>query len=132
MFIPSEKTLSMEIIQYKNYGCRMSSFSEDESVRTSKSYWCFFMLNNKRVINIHHIGNWSEDGLPLGWDIYSNYDMCYEFGEDFTVYWDRHWNYTKAHHMLGHTSEEEHNLVCEYYMMYIEPHKDVETDIVFL
>ena len=124
--------MSLEIVRYKNYGCQMSGYSEDRSVKTHQFYWCFFELNNKKVIAVYSTGNWDEKGLPLGWDIDSRYDLCYEFGEEFNGYWDRHWEYTKVHWELGHTSQEENDLVCDYYKKHIDPCKDLETGIVCL
>ena len=110
----------------------MSGYSEDRSVKTHQFYWCFFELNNKKVIAVYSTGNWDEKGLPLGWDIDSRYDLCYKFGEEFNGYWDRHWEYTKVHWELGHTSQEENDLVCDYYKKHIDPCKDLETGIVCL
>ena len=124
--------MSLEIIRFKNYGCQMFGSSEDDSVKTQQFYWCFFELNNEKVIVLHSSDNWDENRLPLGLDIETHYDLCYDFGDEFNVYWDRQWGYTKVHHEIGPTSKEEHDLVCDYYKMHIVSRKDLETDIVFL
>ena len=64
----------------------MSCYSEDGYLNTHQFYWCFFELNNKKVIAVNSTGNWNEMGLPLGWDIDLHYDLCYEFGEEFNGY----------------------------------------------
>ena len=42
--------MKLKVVKYKNYGCMMES-EETEDPYDNRFFWCFFALNNGKIIN---------------------------------------------------------------------------------
>ena len=124
--------MGLKIIRYKNYGCAMSSIPEDNGVITHNFYWCFFELNNGKTLSVHLTDNWDKKGESLDQGIECNTTSCYEFGEDFYDWFDKTFEFLKEERKLSHPTEEEEQLVLDFYRRGLEKTKEVVTDIVNL
>ena len=43
--------MKLKVVKYKNYGCMMES-EETEGPYDNSFFWCFFALNNGKIINL--------------------------------------------------------------------------------
>ena len=43
--------MKLKVVKYKNYGCMMEN-EETEDPYDNRFFWCFFELNNGKIINL--------------------------------------------------------------------------------
>ena len=128
--------MKLKVIRHYNY----PKVLEGDPVLNKKPselfYFCFFELSNGRKICIHtyksydeklHVYNWNtfmtvnKDGEDVDLGEYSDsYVNDYEFGEDFSDWFDRSLK-IPAYTVTVHPSDEEYKCVTAYYEKHIKP-----------
>ena len=63
--------MKLKVVKYKNYGCMMES-EETEDPYDNRFFWCFFELNNGKIINLFLAENYKNKKIT---DI--DYDFQY-------------------------------------------------------
>ena len=126
----------LKVIRHYNYPKAMETESKGNKKHSDLFYFCFFELSNGRNLSIHtykthndktDIYEWNtfmtqnEKGEDVDLGEYSDsYADDYEFGEDFSDWFDRSLT-IPAHTVTEYPTNEEYKCVIEYYKKKIKP-----------
>ena len=120
------------IFRYKHFGWMMSSRDEVTNLLTSKIYWCFFELQNGRILDLMHIEEWDQDGHPLGPQYQVTYTGCFDFNEDFYTWWDKTFEFRESEFDQGFPEQALEDDLVNFYKSMIEPNADRPTEVVLI
>lgn len=128
--------MKLKVIRHHNYPRALEGDPIVNKKPSELFYFCFFELSNGRKICIHtyksyneklDVYNWNtfmsvnKDGEDVDLGEYSDsYANDYEFGEDFSDWFDRSL-IIPAHTVTEYPTEEEYKCVIEYYKKKIKP-----------
>ncbi len=120
----------MKIVRYHNYGMVLESMPNKMGVVEDNMYFCFFELDNGKIICLHtyksfndktktyewnEFGSVDEDGNDVVVGPYNiTYSEDYTFGEDFFSWHERSMK-IPYHKGIKWPSKDEKNLVTNFY-----------------
>lgn len=62
--------MKLKVIKYKNYGCMMESEESDDPY-DNRFFWCFFELNNGKIIDLFLAENYKNKKIKdIGYEFY--------------------------------------------------------------
>ena len=130
--------MKLKVIKHHNYPKALETEPEGNKKPSELFYFCFFELSNGRKICIHtyktyneklDVYNWNtfmtvnKDGEDVDLGEYSDsYANDYEFGEDFSDWFDRSLK-IPAHTVTEYPTNEEYKCVIDYYESKIKPNQ---------
>ena len=130
--------MQLKVIRHHNYPKALETEPEGNKKPSELFYFCFFELTNGRKICIHtyksyneklDVYNWNtfmtvnKDGEDVDLGEYSDsYANDYEFGEDFSDWFDRSLK-IPAHTVTEYPTNEEYKCVIDYYESKIKPNQ---------
>ena len=132
--------MNLHIVRYINYGKRIWSdpnfFAGKNGKRDKFSnnfYFTLFEINNGKIIEIIFIENLLS-GKILSTELNTYYAMNYNFGEDFTLWWNRQMSEpnNNIEYLKDDVKDDEDKLVRNFYENKIEKKRAFTTSIVNL
>ena len=115
--------MGLSIVRYRNYGKAMEAEPNKNNIVTQNFYWCFFELSNGAIIDINYTENYDDNGKDLGADYWVGYTEDYSFDLTFLEWFEGTFKRPKDKPIYKVT-DEEYNLVLNYYKEKIYPVKD--------
>ena len=108
----------------------MQAEPNKNNIITHNFYWCFFELSNGAIIDVHFTENYDDFGNNLGDEFLISYQEDYSFNLTFREWFEG--TYRKPCELIYDVSDEEYNLVREFYVDNLHSKRDIRTDIVDL
>ena len=132
--------MALKVIRYKNYGCQMTSENDK-----NKFYFSFYELNNGKIIELMLYKSDSEDISTAQYDFsytklklkngeIRDYKFGYAVSEDINEmskeFFDWFDSCPPAKEVINNFTPniEEEKCVKDFYLLNIEPIKDIKTD----
>ena len=122
------------MVKHHNYGKAMEAVPDENNIVSDLFYFCLFELNNGRKLSIHTYKSYNdkkggylwntfmtvnEKGEDIDLGEYSiSYADDYKFGEEFFDWFER---IPPATYVSKYPSDEENNLIVDYYKKNIKP-----------
>ena len=122
--------MGLSIVRYRNYGKAMEAEPNKNNIITHNFYWCFFELSNGAIIDVHYTENYDDNGVDIGDDYIISYQEDYSFNLSFREWFEG--TFKKPGEPIYEVSDEEYNLVKEYYIKNIYIKRDKETQIQYI
>ena len=121
----------MKIVRHHNYGMALESMPNEMGIVSDKFYFCFFEINNGKTICVHTYESFNDKTKTYEWNEFGSVDKDgndvvvgpynityaedYTFGEDFLSWHHRSLNTKHNYDELNWPSEDEQNLVIDFY-----------------
>ena len=122
--------MSLRIIKYRNYGKAMQAEPNKNNIITHNFYWCFFELSNGAIIDVHFTENYDANGNNLVDEYIISYQEDYSFNLSFREWFEG--TFKKPAKPFYQVSEEEYDLVKEFYIQNIYKIRDTITGIKYI
>ena len=123
--------MGLSIVRYRNYGKAMEAEPNKNNIVTQNFYWCFFELSNGAIIDINYTENYDDNGKDLGADYWASYTEDYSFDLTFPEWFEGTFKRPKDKPIYKVT-DEEFNIVKEFYVDNLHSKRDIKTSIVDL
>ena len=123
--------MGLSIVRYRNYGKAMEAEPNKNNIVTQNFYWCFFELSSGVIIDINYTENYDDNGKDLGADYWAGYTEDYSFDLTFPEWFEGTFKRPKDK-AIYKVTDEEFNLVKEFYVKNIYEDRDIKTSIVKL
>ena len=121
----------MKIIRHHDYGMALESMPNEIGIVKDNMYFCFFELDNGKIICLHTYKSFNEKTQKYEWNEFGSvdkdgndiivgpynisYSQDYNFGEDFFTWHHRSMNTKHNYDELKWPTKEEENLVINFY-----------------
>ena len=126
--------MKLKVIKHYNYGKAMEAMLDDNNIVSDLFYFCLFELNNGRKLSIHTYKSYNDKNGSYLWNTFVttnekgesinlgeysiSYADDYKFGEDFFDWFKR---LPPAADVTEYPSDEENDLIVDYYVKNIKP-----------
>lgn len=119
--------MGLSVVRYRNYGKAMQAQPNKYNVITHNFYWCFFELSNGAIIDVHYTENYDDQGKDLGDEYEISYQEDYKFDLSFPEWFEGTFKIPRKPFIQ--VTDEEYNLVKEFYFNNIHEKRNKETYI---
>ena len=121
--------MNLSIVRYRNYGKAMEAEPNKNNIITQNFYWCFFELSSGIIIDINYTENYDNNGRDLGADYFVDYTEDYSFDLTFPEWFEGTFK-RRNNKSIYEVTDEEFNLVKEFYIKNVYAVRDIETDVI--
>ena len=122
--------MGLRIVRYRNYGMAMQAEPNKNNIITHNFYWCFFELSNGAIIDVHFTENYDDNGVDLGDEYIISYQEDYSFNLSFKEWFEG--TFKKPAQPFYQVSDEEYDLVKNFYVDNLHSKRNICTDIITL
>ncbi len=118
--------MEIQVVKYQNYGCmNWGPLCDDNDTHKIKWYYCFFELNNGRIIHSQFEEYW-KDGVNIHNDLDFFNTKNYNFGQNFWTWWDTTFEKPHPKPLTIH----EVRCVEDFFSKNIENKREKKTEII--
>ena len=126
--------MKLKVVKHHNYGKVMEAVPDENNIVSDLFYFCLFELNNGRKLSIHTYKSYNDKKGSYLWNTFMtvnekgedidlgeysiSYADDYKFVEEFFDWFER---IPPAADVSKYPSDEENNLIVDYYKKNIKP-----------
>ena len=126
--------MKLKVVKHHNYGKAMEAVPDENNIVSDLFYFCLFELNNGRKLSIHTYKSYNDKKGSYLWNTFMtvnekgedidlgeysiSYADDYKFGEEFFDWFEK---IPPAAYVSKYPSDEENNLIVDYYKKNIKP-----------
>ena len=130
----------MKIIRHHDYGMALDTMPDEKGMVSDNFYFSLYELDNGNIICIHTYKSYNEKTKTYEWNEFGSvdndgndiivgpysisYSQDYTFGEEFFAWFDRGLNTKHNYDELKWPTQEEEDLVIDFYEKNVKPLHD--------